>query len=54
MILANWIGNILRRNCLLEHVIDWKDLDGRMEVKVRRGRRRKQIFDIIRQKDDTG
>jgi len=30
MILANWIGNILRINCLLEHVIDWKDLDGGM------------------------
>ena len=28
---ANWIGHILRRNCLLKHVIEGK-LKGEMEV----------------------
>jgi hypothetical protein len=29
---ANWIGHILRRNCLLKHLIEGK-IDGRVEVK---------------------
>jgi len=37
-----WIGHILRRNCLLEHVIEW-----RMEVTRRSGRRRKQLLDDL-------
>jgi hypothetical protein len=37
---ANWIGHILRRNCLLKQVIEGK-LEGRMEMTRRRGRRRK-------------
>jgi hypothetical protein len=41
---ANWIGHILRRNCLLKHVIEGK-LEGRMEVTGRRGRRRMQLPD---------
>jgi hypothetical protein len=28
---ANWIGHILRRNCLIKHVIEEK-LEGRIEV----------------------
>jgi hypothetical protein len=28
---ANWIGHILRRNCLLKHVIEGK-LEGRKEM----------------------
>ena len=31
---ANWIGHILRRNCLLRHVIGGK-IEGRIEVKGR-------------------
>jgi hypothetical protein len=31
---ANWIGHILRRNCLLKYVIEGKT-DGRIEVKGR-------------------
>jgi hypothetical protein len=31
---ANWIGHILRRNCLLKHVIEGK-LEERIEVKGR-------------------
>ena len=37
---ANWIGHILRRNCLLKEVIEGK-IKGEMEVARRRGRRRK-------------
>jgi len=36
---ANWIGHILRRNCLIKHVIEGK-LEGRIDVKGRQGRRR--------------
>ena len=38
---ANWIGHILRRNCLLKQVIEGK-IKGEMEVTRRRGRRRKK------------
>jgi hypothetical protein len=37
---ANWIGHILRRNCLLQQVIEGK-IKGGIEVKRRRGRRRR-------------
>ena len=33
---ANWIGHILRRNCLLKQVIEGK-IKGEMEVTRRRG-----------------
>ena len=36
---ANWIGHILRRNCLLKQVIEGK-IKGEMDVTRRRGRRR--------------
>jgi hypothetical protein len=41
---ANWIGHILRRNCLMKHIIEGK-IEGRTEVTERRGRRRKQLLD---------
>jgi hypothetical protein len=34
---ANWIGHILRRNCLLKHMTEGK-LEGRIEMTGRRGR----------------
>jgi hypothetical protein len=46
---ANWIGHILRRNCLLKHVIEGK-LEGRIEMTRRRGRRRKQLLDDLKEK----
>jgi hypothetical protein len=46
---ANWIGHILRRNCLLIHVNEGK-LEGRIEMTVRRGRRRKQLLDDLKEK----
>ena len=42
---ANWIGHILRRNCLLKQVIEGK-IKGEMEVTRRRGRRRKKLLDL--------
>jgi hypothetical protein len=45
----NWIGHILRRNCLLKHVIEGK-LEGRAEITVRRGRRHKQLLDDLEEK----
>jgi hypothetical protein len=44
--MANWIGRILRRNCLLKEVIEVKK-KGLLEVKRRRGRRRKQLLDDL-------
>jgi hypothetical protein len=41
---ANWIGHILRRNCLLKEVIEGK-IKGQIEVTRRRGRRRKKLLD---------
>ena len=40
---ANWIGHILRRNCLLKQVIEGK-IKGEMEVARRRGRRRRKLL----------
>ena len=37
---AKWIGHILRRNCLLKHVIEG-NIKGRIEVTGRRGERHK-------------
>jgi hypothetical protein len=45
---ANWIGHILRRNCLLKHVIEGK-VEGRIEMTRRRGRRRKQLLDDLKE-----
>jgi hypothetical protein len=46
---ANWIGHILRRNCLLIDIIEGKIIGIR-----RRGRRRKQLLDDWRKQEDTG
>ena len=48
---ANWIGHILRRNCLLKQVIEGK-IKGEMEVTRRWGRRRKKLLDDL--KDRSG
>ena len=44
---ANWIGHILRRNCLLKQVIKGK-IKGEMKVARRRGRRRKKLLDDLK------
>jgi hypothetical protein len=43
---ANWIGHMLRRNCLLKEVTEGK-IKGRIEVTRRRGRRRKKLLDDL-------
>jgi hypothetical protein len=43
------IGHIMRRNCLLKHVIEGK-LEGRIEMTERRGTRRKQLLDDLKEK----
>ena len=49
---VNWIGHTLRRNCLLKYVIEGK-LEGRIEMTVRRGRRRKQLLYDLKETEDT-
>ena len=41
---ADWIGHILRKNCLLRHVIE-----GKIEGTGRRGRRHKQLMVDIKE-----
>jgi len=45
---ANRIGHMLRRNCLPKHVIEGK-IEGSVEVRGRRGRRRKQLLDYLKE-----
>jgi hypothetical protein len=44
---ANWIGHILRRNCILKQVIERK-IKGEIEVTRRRERRRKKLLDDLK------
>jgi hypothetical protein len=46
---ANWIGHVLRRNCLLQRVIEVK-VKGGIEVTGRRGRRRKKLLDDLKER----
>jgi len=46
---ANWIGHILRRNCLLQWVIEGKIKRG-IDVTGRRGRRRRKPLDDVKEK----
>ena len=44
---GNWIGHMLRRNCLLQQVIEGK-IKGRIEVTRRRRRRCKKLLDDLK------
>jgi len=46
---ANWIGHILRRNCLLQQVIEGK-ITGGIEVTGRRGRKRRKLLDDLKER----
>ena len=46
---GNWIGHILRRNCLLQQVIGGK-IKGEIEVTGRRGRRRRKLLDNLNER----
>jgi hypothetical protein len=43
---ANWIGHILRRNCLIQQVIEG-EIKGGIEVTGRQGRRRRKLLDDL-------
>jgi len=47
---ANWIGHILRRNCLLQRVIEGKIKGGGIEVTGRRGRRSRKLLDELKER----
>ena len=44
---ANWIGHILRRNCLLKQVIEGK-IKREIEVTRRRGRRSRKLLNNLK------
>jgi len=46
---TNWIGHILRRNCLLQRVIEGK-IKGGIDVAGRRGRRRRKLLDDLKER----
>jgi hypothetical protein len=46
---ANCIGHILRRNCLLHRVTEGK-IQGRIEVTGRQGRRRRKLWDNLKER----
>jgi hypothetical protein len=46
---ANWIGHILRRNCLLQRVIEGK-IQGGIEVTGGQGRRRTKLLDDLKER----
>ena len=46
-LVTSYVGHILRRNCLLQQVIEGK-IKGQKEVTRRRGRRRKKLLDDLK------
>jgi len=46
---ANWIGHILRRNCLLQRFIEGK-IQGGIEVTGRQGRRCRKLLDDLKER----
>jgi len=46
---ANWIGHILRRNFLLQRVVEGK-IPRWLEVSGRQGRRRRKLLDDIKER----
>ena len=46
---TNWIGHILRRNCLLQRGIEGK-IKGGIEVTGRRGRKRRKLLDDLKER----
>jgi hypothetical protein len=46
---ANWIGYILRRNCLLQGVTEGK-IQGGIKVTARQGRRSRKLLDDLKER----
>jgi len=51
--MANWIGHILHRNCLLKRATEEK-IEERTEATGRRGRRHKQLLDDLKENRGSG
>jgi hypothetical protein len=52
--MANWIGHILRRNCLLQQVTEGQIKGGGgVEVPRRRGRKRRKLLDDFKERRGT-
>jgi hypothetical protein len=51
--MANWIGHILRINCLLKHAIEGK-LEGRIEMTEDEGEDVSSYWMTLRKREDTG
>jgi hypothetical protein len=49
---ANWIGHILRRNCLLQRVTAGK-IQGGIKVTGKQGRRRRKLLNDLKKGEDT-
>jgi hypothetical protein len=49
---ANWISHLLRRNCLLQPVIEVQIEEG-IEVKGRRGKRRTNLLDDLKERREN-
>jgi hypothetical protein len=45
---TNWLGHILRRDCLLKHAIEGK-IEWKLEVALKRGRWCKQLLDYVKE-----
>jgi hypothetical protein len=50
---ANWIGLVLRRNCLLKHIIE-ENIEGGIKVMEIRGGRRKHLIDDFNERRGYG
>jgi hypothetical protein len=46
---SNWVGHILRINCLIRQVIEGK-INGLIEVTERQGRRRRKLLDDLKER----
>jgi len=44
---ANWIGHVLRMDCLLKHVVEG-EVEGKAEATGRRVRRHKQLLEDLK------
>jgi hypothetical protein len=49
---GSWICRVFRRNCILQRVTEG-EMQGRIEVTGRRGRRRGKLLDSIKEEKDT-
>jgi hypothetical protein len=47
---ASWISHVLRRNCLLQRVIEGNIRGGGIEVTGNRGRRRRKLLDNVKER----